>query len=141
MKRLVSFIVLAAGVLAAGMWLRSSSPAEPSNSPPSMVRIPAGQFTMGTDDPNSMPNERPAHVVKLDGFWMDEHDVTNAEFRQFVQATGYVTTAEKPVDGNEMKNQLPPGTPKPPDEMLQPGSLVYTPPDHPVDLANMGNWW
>src|SRR5262245_28212997 len=67
----------------------------PTDAPPGMAWIPGGEFTMGTDNPNSLSNERPAHRVKLDGFWMDEHDVTNAEFRKFVEATGYVTTAEK----------------------------------------------
>lgn len=109
--------------------------------PPGMVWIPAGEFVMGTDDPDSMSNERPAHTVRLDGFWMDEHPVTNAEFRAFVRATGHVTTAEKPVDWDELKKQVPPGTPKPPEERLRPGSLVFTPPDHPVDLRDMSGWW
>jgi formylglycine-generating enzyme len=113
----------------------------PTAGPPGMAWIPGGEFTMGTDEPNSRPEERPGHRVKLDGFWMDEHDVTNAEFRKFVEATSYVTTAEKPIDWDEMKKQLPPGTPKPPDEKLQPGSLAYTPPGHPVDLREMSNWW
>ncbi len=129
MKLFVFVAVLAVGVTA---W---------ADSPPGMVWVPAGQFTMGTDDAKSMHNERPAHPVKLDGFWIDEHDVTNSQFAKFVAATGYVTTAEKPVDWEEMKKQVPPGTPKPADEMLLPGSLVFTPPDHPVDLTNMGNWW
>ena len=117
----------------------SAWPAKPW--PPGMVWIPAGEFTMGTDDPNSLANERPAHRVKLDGFWMDEHDVTNDEFARFVNATHYVTIAERPVDWEELKKQVPPGTPKPPDEMLLPGSLAYTPPDGPVDMSNMQNWW
>jgi len=106
-----------------------------------MQLIPAGEFTMGTDDPASLPNERPAHRVRLGAFWMDAHDVTNAEFSKFVAATGYVTTAERPVDWDELKRQLPPDTPKPPADRLQPGSLVFTPPDHPVDLRDMSNWW
>jgi formylglycine-generating enzyme len=109
--------------------------------PPGMKWIPAGEFVMGTNDLNSMPNERPAHKVKLDGFWMDETPVTNAQFRKFVETTGYKTTAEKPVDWEELKKQVPPGTPKPPEEMLKPGSLVFTPPDHPVDLRDMSGWW
>ena len=119
----------------------ASSIAWAGDAPPGMKWIPAGQFTMGTNDPHSMANERPAHPVKLDGFWIDEHDVTNAEFRKFVEATHYVTTAERPIDWNELKKQVAPGTPKPSDEMLQPGSLVFTPPDHPVDLRDMNNWW
>jgi formylglycine-generating enzyme required for sulfatase activity len=106
-----------------------------------MIWIPVGEFTMGTDDPHSMANERPAHRVRLDGFWIDQHDVTNAEFARFVEATGYRTTAERPVDWDELKKQLPLGTPKPDDEKLKPGSLVFTPPDHPVDLRDMSNWW
>jgi formylglycine-generating enzyme required for sulfatase activity len=106
-----------------------------------MIWIPSGEFVMGTDGPQSMPNERPARRVKVNGFWIDEHDVTNAEFRKFVDATHYVTTAEKPVDWEELKKQVPQGTPKPADEMLKPGSLVFTPPDHPVDLADLSNWW
>jgi formylglycine-generating enzyme required for sulfatase activity len=103
--------------------------------------IPGGEFVMGTDDVTANPNERPAHRVKVGGFWMDEHDVTNAEFGAFVAATKYVTTAEKPVDWEELKKQVPPGTPKPPEETLRPGSLVFTPPGKRVDLGDMSNWW
>ncbi|HVZ93805.1 MAG TPA: formylglycine-generating enzyme family protein [Phycisphaerales bacterium] len=148
---IVLAIVLAAGAAAGVLLLlpaplsefpkspRSASP--PGQAPPGMVWIPTGEFTMGTDDPRSMPNERPAHRVKVDGFWLDTHVVTNAEFRAFVNATGYLTTAERPVDWEEMKKELPPGTPKPADEMLQPGSLVFTPPDHAVPLDDLSAWW
>ena len=106
-----------------------------------MKWIPGGEFTMGTDDTRSMPNERPAHRVKVDGFWIGEHPVTNAEFRAFVEATRYVTTAEKKPVWEEIAKQVPPGTPRPPDEQLVPGSLVFTPPAGPVDLGDMANWW
>jgi formylglycine-generating enzyme len=106
-----------------------------------MVLIRGGEFTMGTDDLQSMPNERPSHRVRVSSFWLDEHAVTNAEFRAFVVATGYVTTAETVVDWEELKKQVPPGTPKPPAEMLKPGSLVFTPPDDAVDLRDMSGWW
>ncbi len=106
-----------------------------------MVWIPGGTFIMGTDNPNSMPNERPAHRVIVKEFWMDKYDVTNAQFRKFVEATGYVTTAERKIDWEELKKQLPPDTPKPEDELLQPGSLVFTPPNHAVNLADMSGWW
>jgi formylglycine-generating enzyme required for sulfatase activity len=96
---------------------------------------------MGTDDPNSMPNERPAHRVKVDGFWMDITTVTNAQFHEFVAATGYKTIAERKPDWEELKKQVPPGTPKPDDSLLVPGSLVFTPPNHPVDLRDMTGWW
>jgi formylglycine-generating enzyme required for sulfatase activity len=72
---------------------------------------------------------------------MDVTEVTNADFRRFVEATGYVTTAEKPIDWEQLRTQLPPGTPKPPDDQLVPGSLVFTPPDRPVPLDDISNWW
>ncbi len=109
--------------------------------PPGMVWVPGGEFTMGTDSELSFQNERPSHRVRVDGFWIDATPVTNAEFRAFVKATAYMTTAEKPVDWEELKKQVPPGTPKPPDEMLRPGSLVFTPPDHAVDLRDLSGWW
>src|SRR4029077_12057314 len=56
--------------------------------PPGMLWIPGDTFLMGTNDKESFPNERPAHFVQVQGFWMDEHDVTNAEFSKFVEATG-----------------------------------------------------
>jgi len=111
------------------------------SSPVGMKWIPGGEFTMGSDKEHTMPNERPAHRVKVSGFWIDEHAVTNAQFRQFVEATGYVTTAEKPVDWEELKKQLPPGAAQPADEELKPGSLVFTPPSQPVDLRDLSNWW
>ena len=69
---------------------------------------------MGTDAELGWPDEKPAHRVRVDGFWMDETEVTNAQFRPFVEATGYVTTAEKPPMLEEIMQQLPPGTPPPP---------------------------
>jgi formylglycine-generating enzyme required for sulfatase activity len=90
-----------------------------------MVWIPGGEFTMGTDSDLGKPDEKPAHRVRVDGFWMDETDVTKAQFRQFVEATGYVTTAEKPLDAEEILRQSPPGTPPPPKENLAPGSFVF----------------
>jgi formylglycine-generating enzyme required for sulfatase activity len=109
--------------------------------PPGMRWIPAGTFMMGTDDPNSMPNERPAHQMDVAGFFIDEHDVTNAAFEKFIAATHYLTTAERPIDWEEMKKQVPPGTPKPDEDKLKPGSLVFTPPDHAVDVSDISNWW
>lgn len=93
-----------------------------------MVWIPGGTFQMGSDSPLSRRDERPVHAVRVDGFWIDTTEVTNEQFAAFVEATGHVTTAEKPVDWEELKAQLPPGTPKPSDEMLRPGSLVFVMP-------------
>jgi len=121
---------------------RSTTKDSPLVAPPAgMVWVPSGSFTMGTDDPHSMPNERPAHSVRVDGFWMDDHDVTNVEFQKFVTATRYLTTAERKPDWGELQKQLPPNTPKPPENLLVPGSLVFTPPDHPVSLDDLAGWW
>jgi formylglycine-generating enzyme required for sulfatase activity len=106
-----------------------------------MVWIPGGEFMMGTDSEMSFPNERPAHRVRMDGFWMDDHEVTNAEFQQFVAATGYVTTAERKPEWEELQKQLPPDTPKPDDSLLVPGALVFTPTSGPVSLRDVSAWW
>ncbi len=106
-----------------------------------MVWVPGGEFTMGTDDLKSMPNERPAHQIKLDGYFIDKTVVTNAEFAKFVQATGYVTVAERKPDWEELKKQVPAGTPKPDESLLVAGSLVYTPPKGAVPLDDMAGWW
>ncbi len=114
---------------------------ETTNRPPGMVWIPGGTFELGSDDASASRHEGPAHPVTVNGFWMDITEVTNAQFAEFVEATGYVTVAERPVDWEELKKQVPPGTPKPPDEVLQPGSLVFTPPDHAVGLSDYTQWW
>ena len=106
-----------------------------------MVWIPAGAFTMGATDQEGRPDEYPAHSVAVDGFWVDANEVTNAQFRKFVEATGYVTTAEIKPNWEDLKKQVPPGTPKPPDSVLVASSLVFTPPDHPVPLDDVSQWW
>lgn len=108
-----------------------------------MVWVPAGTFTMGAvdGDTGARSDERPRHLVSTEGFWMDETEVTNAQFKLFVKATGYKTTAERKPVWEEMKKQLPPGTPRPPDEVLVPGSLVFRQPGGPVPLDNPAYWW
>lgn len=108
-----------------------------------MVLIPAGSYQMGAVDGDAAarPDERPRHLVVVEQFWMDETEVTNAQFRAFVKATGYLTTAERKPVWEEMKKQLPAGTPKPPDEILVPGSLVFRAPERPVPLDNPAYWW
>jgi formylglycine-generating enzyme len=140
--------LLATSFLAAylvGTWTRRDreveSHASEAASPPGMAWVPGGEFTMGTDDPEAAAAERPAHRVRVDGFWMDVNEVTNAEFAKFVAATGYKTTAERPVDWETLRKELPPGTPKPPEEKLAPGSLVFFPPEHAVALDDQTAWW
>src|SRR5215472_12849403 len=112
-----------------------------SKAAPGMLWIPGGTFLMGTNEKESFPNERPAHLVQVQGFWMDLHDVTNAEFARFVGATGYVTTAERPINWEDLRKELPPGTPKPDESALAPGSLVFTPTPGPVPLNDLSAWW
>lgn len=114
----------------------------PADGPPGMRWIPGGVYMMGTDtDPQLRSDETPAHQVEVSGFWIDTTEVTNAMFSAFVAATGYKTTAEKPIDWEELKKQLPPDFPKPDDAMLQPASMVFTMTDRPVDLNDYLNWW
>lgn len=106
-----------------------------------MVWIPGGEFEMGSRDPLAREDERPTHRVRVRSIWMDATEVTNAQFDAFVQATGYVTVAERPDDWEELQRHLPPGTPKPPEDVFLPGSLAFTPPDHPVALHDATRWW
>ena len=96
-----------------------------------MVWIPGGTFRMGSDD--FYPEERPVHAVTVDGFWMDDHPVTIAEFRRFVKATEYVTLAERPLDPVDYPEVDP--------DLLVPGSLVFHRTAGPVDLSDYSNWW
>jgi formylglycine-generating enzyme required for sulfatase activity len=99
--------------------------------PNDMIRIPGGTFRMGSDQ--HYPEEAPVHRVTVDGFWIDRTPVTNKQFRDFVEATGYRTFAEIPPDPKDYPGALP--------EMLKAGSLVFTPPDRPVDLRDWSQWW
>ena len=75
---------------------KSKAEIEPKTIPSGMVMIPSGTFMMGSDGPQARPDEGPVHSVKVEGFWIDQTEVTNAQFADFVSATGYITTAEKP---------------------------------------------
>ena len=96
---------------------------------------------MGSADEYSKANERPPHTVRVRGFWMDRTPVTNAQFAAFVAATAYVTTAERSPDWNSLKVQLPVGAPKPPENALVPGGLVFVGADRPVDVNDYSQWW
>ena len=111
----------------------------PKESLPGMKWIGGGEFTMGSV--SGPASERPSHRVQLDGFWIDETEVTNAQFREFVARTRYVTTAEKKPVWEEMKKYLPPGTEKPPEELLVAGSLVFRSPKSRVPLNDVSAWW
>ncbi len=114
----------------------------PTNGPAGMIWIPGGQFTMGAlnHDNEAREDERPAHEVEIDGFWMDITEVTNEQFQAFVNATGYITTAEVEPKWEDMKAQLPPGTPKPHDSVLIAASMVFTP-VATNNLYDWSQWW
>jgi formylglycine-generating enzyme required for sulfatase activity len=113
----------------------------PGDPPEGMVWIPGGEFSMGVLDPRTLPHgggepmddARPIHRVYVDGFWMDATEVTNEEFQKFVEATGYVTVAERTPRAEDF-----PGAPE---ENLVAGSVLFTPPDHPVPLHDLYQWW
>ena len=96
-----------------------------------LVRIPAQTAVVGSDQ--HYPEEGPAHAVSVDEFWIQTRQVTNAEFAEFVDATGYVTVAERPLD--------PADYPDAPAENLQPGSMVFHRTQGPVDLRHINQWW
>jgi formylglycine-generating enzyme required for sulfatase activity len=96
-----------------------------------MVSIEGGTLWIGSD--RHYPEEAPARRVAVRPFRIDVTPVTNRHFKKFVAATGYVTVAEKPPDPKDYPGALP--------HMLRPGSLVFTPPSHPVDLRDLSQWW
>jgi formylglycine-generating enzyme required for sulfatase activity len=96
-----------------------------------MEWIPGGTFLMGSND--HYPEEAPAHRVTVDGFWMDRHAVSNREFRRFVDATGYVTLAERPADAADYPGAIP--------DMLVPSSVMFKKAPHRVSLSDHYNWW
>jgi sulfatase modifying factor 1 len=123
-----------------GPTLPIATPA-PAHLPRGMAWIPGGEFSMGALDPpaidevgmHAAADARPIHRVYVDGFWMDKTDVTNEEFARFVKATGYVTVAERTPSAKDF-----PGAPS---ENLVAGSVVFSPPDHPVPLNDHFQWW
>lgn len=106
-----------------------------------MVLIPSGTLNMGGDNDQADANEFPKHKVEINSFWMDEHEVTNTQFKKFTDATKYITIAERPVIWDEIKTALPPGTPKPADSLLQPGALVFQELTEQVPLNDPSRWW
>ena len=113
----------------------------PAAAPEGMVWLSGGEFSMGAADAPDMndvgmkatEDSRPVHRVYVDGFWMDKTDVTNQQFEAFVKATGYITVAERKPRAEDY-----PGAPP---ENLVAGSIVFSPPDHPVPLNDHFQWW
>ncbi len=114
------------------------------DTPDGMVWIPGAIIEQGAvpQDKMAMEHEKPAHKVAVDGFFMDITEVTNAQFKKFVDETGYKTVAEREIDWEEMKKQLPEGTPKPHDSIMQPGSLTFKKAKTSVpNLYDFSQWW
>ena len=112
--------------------------------PEGMFWVNGKTFTQGakTNDQFAMMREKPAHQVSVDGFFIDITEVTNKQYKAFVDATNYVTIAERPIDWEEMKKELPEGTRKPHDSILQPGSLIFNKNAKAVvNMANYSQWW
>lgn len=118
----------AAGLDRRAAWLEAA-PAPGPAPRPDLAWIPGGEYTMGSN--HHYPEESPAHPVRVSGFWMAATTVTNADFARFVDATGYVTLAERDPDPAMYPGALP--------EMLVPGGMVFHKPPGPVDLRDIGN--
>jgi sulfatase modifying factor 1 len=110
--------------------INDSKPSEPA--PAGMIWIPGGQFWMGTSDEH-MLDTKPWHRVYVDGYWMDKAEVTNEEFARFVSASGYVTVAERTPRAENYPGAIP--------ENLVAGAVVFTPPNHPIELNDHFQWW
>ena len=106
----------------------SSARSSPTDS---MVWIPGGTFLMGSE--KHYPEESPVHEERVEGFWIDKYAITNEQFARFVEATGHVTSAERPPNPDDYPGAKP--------ELLQPASVVFLKPDGRVDLRNHYNWW
>lgn len=146
---LLAGVVLGAGASTAYVVMGKDGPPEAvkvvlgdgKSGPAGMAWVPGREFLMGSSHKLAQPNEMPAHKVSVSGFWMDVNDVTNAQFRRFVEATGYVTTAEQKPRWEDLKVQLPPGTPRPDDSLLVPGAMVFVGTESEVSLRDYSRWW
>ena len=119
---------------------------KPSNikTPEGMVWVKGKTFLQGgkPNDFFAMSREKPAHKVTVDGFFIDITEVTNKQFKTFTNATNYVTVAERNIDWEIMKKELPPNTQKPHDSLLQPGSLIFNKDVNvAVNMNNYNQWW
>src|SRR5258708_7492892 len=96
-----------------------------------MAQAAGGVFLMGSDV--NYPEERPAHRVRVDSFWVDKRVVTNADFAEFVAVAGYVTFAERPLAAALYPGARP--------ELLAPGSAVFRMPSRPTQPRDINDWW
>ncbi len=120
--------MVACGDMAEEQMFREA-PKLPQTQHANMVWIEGGEFVMGADaeDHEALPREKPRHLVELSGFFMDVHEVTNEQFAEFVQSTGYVTVAEREIETEQ--------------GVLEPGSMVFEKPKEIFGLRDHGQWW
>ncbi|WP_088323561.1 formylglycine-generating enzyme family protein [Polaribacter tangerinus] len=150
-KRVLSFFLLIAVLLSCKKKELSNTNVDNTSvksliksAPKGMVWVAPKTFLMGAkaDDNYAMDREKPSHEVYVDGFFIDVNEVTNKQFSDFVAATNYITTAEKPIDWDEIKKDLPANTPRPADSILQPGSLIFNKnAGKVVSMNNYQQWW
>lgn len=139
----ITFLVLMTLLIISCKNQTSKSKSKPQ-APEGMVWVPSKTFMKGAkaNDKYAMPREKPAHKVRVDGFFIDITEVTNKAFKAFVDETGYKTVAERPIEWKELQKELPPDTPKPADSLLQPGSLIFNKDAGNVNnLNNYHQWW
>jgi sulfatase modifying factor 1 len=135
-RRIAAGGLVVASVVAA--WVGLRAPGVPAG----MRAIPGGSFTMGSDDAQAWPEERPAHAVRVAPFLLDETEVTNASFARFVAASGHVTVAERRPDLSAMLAGLPAAArTELPAHFLEPGGMVFSPEPGPIDLRDLSQWW
>jgi formylglycine-generating enzyme required for sulfatase activity len=135
-RRIAAGALAVASALAA--WLALPEPDVPAG----MRAVPGGAFTMGSDDPQAWPEERPAHTVRIAPFLLDETEVTNASFARFVAATGHVTLAERRPDLSALLAGLPESARRQvPAALFEPGGMVFSPQPGPIDLRDLSQWW
>ncbi len=106
-----------------------------------MVWVDSNTVKIGSNDQRAYPAETPAHEVKIKGFWIDKTEVTNLQFKEFIETTNYITVAERKLDWEKLKQQLPEEIAKPHDSLLVPGSIVFIPPKQPVNPTNQSIWF
>jgi formylglycine-generating enzyme required for sulfatase activity len=122
----------------------SSGQTSSFETPKGMIWVESKTFIQGAKDTDmsAMNREKPAHYVTVDGFFIDATEVTNKQFKDFIEATNYITVAERQINWEDIKKEVPPETPKPHDSILQPGSLIFNKNVNTVvNMQNYAQWW
>jgi formylglycine-generating enzyme required for sulfatase activity len=126
------FVLLCGVAVLASCTARDAAPPRMAGAPPGMVLVTGGEFDMGSNEP-MFRDARPVHRVRVRDFYIDQTEVTNADWAAFVAATRYVTVAERAPRAEDFPGADP--------AMLVPGSVVFAPPSGPVPLDNHLQWW